>query len=241
MNIHVIIPHFRCAKWLNACLYVMRRRASGYIPIAYSVIHMSDEAIAQTDDVRLHPFPQPGKVGGQAIPSALLYGVSLMPDASVTITVDPDALVLCEDWDLLVASKLHPVDVVCAGINPRSNFPDFAETPEWNWMAFKTEYFQTQIGTFDVRRLDIGHSFKDATQRTGHRCHTWPWRSSPFAGRIAAEVGDDECPAFAFHAFYSSRRLLDYIPEGERPGMLTELEEQEAIDDCTRFDVAEKA
>jgi hypothetical protein len=227
MNFHVIIPHYRAQHWLRPCVTLLQRLASGLIPIQYDILTMDDEPI-EIENVTVYRFPQPGKIGGQPLPEILLRGTH-MTDAAITITVDPDTLMLCPDWDLLVASKFYRSSTVVAGINPRSDTGDFAGVPEWNWMAFKTEYWLEHVRTFQPNRCDIGHLFADAAARTGHDMYLWPLVRHPYPGKAASIVGDKDCGEFVFHAFYSTRKREDRIPDSERTGILTESEETEMI------------
>jgi hypothetical protein len=146
-----------------------------------------------------------------------------MPNAEITLLIDPDAVVLMKGWDTKLLKIFQDSKTVCAGINPRSDFPIFSGVPEWNWMAFRTAWWREHISTFNHQRIDIGHLFTDTVAKCWHygwKIHTWPLLSRPFPGRGAAVCGISGEP-FVFHAFYSSRKRLDKACLPEKQFWLT--------------------
>lgn len=176
----------------------------------------------------VHYFPLEEGIGGQPLPVCLRHAVLNDMSHEVTVLVDPDAIVLADGWDAIMERKVLGGHVA-AGINPRSDTADFAGVPEWNFMAFNTKFWADHIGTFQYWRVDIGHLFADAGATLGRTCYTWPLRYRPFVGKAASVCGDRESPAFAFHAFMSTRKVKDIIPINERAAMLDENQERAVI------------
>lgn len=240
MDIHVVIPHYRAEHWLRPCLELLHRRAVNGDQIVYTVLTMEDFAHEREivrrlvgDLANVMDCPMPGAIGGQPLPAVLEQGARLRLDLPITVTVDPDALILADGWDRRVRELL--TTHVAAGINPRSGCSEFAGVPEWNWCAFDTRFWRDHIGTFMWNRHDIGHLFADAAAKQGRTLHIWPHHSSPFEGKAAAVVGDSRDEKWAMHAFYSSRKRKDRIPEGERKGILSLDQEAEIVQWCLDF------
>lgn len=235
--IHIVVPHFRAAGWLELNIYNLVSLADNKANFKIDIIEMSGAhtySYYMGEDTQSHVYAPPeGAVGGAALPGALQYGVSLMPDAEITLLVDPDAVVLAKGWDTTLLRLFADPKMVCAGINPRTDNPNFADVPEWNWMAFRTAWWAEHVRTFNYSRIDIGHLFADAAAkcgRCGYKIYRWPMMSRPFAGR-GATISGIESP-FVFHAFYSSRRRLDETAKPERQWWLTADEERMAQEYC---------
>jgi len=243
MNIHVVIPHYRCFRWLDLCLYALRTLADGTLDITIVPMDSGEDLAmlrykfeSRVNSIILH---DPGAgVGGMVLPGALSEGVSLRPDSDITITVDPDAIVLRNGWDSHLRAIFSDPRLAVAGINPRSDSNDFAGAPEWNWMAFRTKFWFEHVKSFQWRRTDIGHLFLDAAIKNGMEAATWPMNNRPKPGRPATFVGTPEL--WAMHAFYSTRRQKDYIPEEEKRGILSYEEEMEIMDICREIIDGEK-
>ena len=233
MLIHIVIPHFRCLRWLVPCVTLLRRHANKTHTIIIDVMNTdldpeqrAEAAHAVAGMAACHDMPIKG-IGGQMLPSVLLAGVRLCPDADITVTVDPDALTLRPNWDVWIVNWIRDIGYTAVGINPRCHMPEFTNCPEWNWMAFDTNHWRDNIGEFRWNRHDIGQRFADAP---GARVLTLPtlfhWKEGKPAA-VCAEHGQAE--PFAFHAFYSSRRVQDMMQPEEPPAMLTEQEEKDVI------------
>lgn len=205
--------------------------------VTYSIVNMDidDDKVAEDfgNQVNVYPYPIEG-VGGQVLPDALKYGTDLVPESKITVTVDPDAIVLADGWDAYLLGLFYG-GTRLAGINPRSGSSHFRNVPEWNWMAFDTKWWQDEVGHFDPGRAgvhDIGHVLNNVVNARYKM--TWPHKDNPFNGRAAAIVQDPNYGEFVFHAFYSTRKHEDPLPDSERNGILTDREEREAINYCVR-------
>lgn len=238
MNIEVIIPHYKAERWLIPCLDTLRSLAK-YDITKYSVWNMGSgitwpDCFEPHKDLWIHAYPTPGKVGGQPLNQVL---TSAMKDvtADITVTVDPDAIVLADGWDQRLLALFADPAMMVAGINPRSNYADFAGVPEWNWMAFRTSFWHQHVQSFTPQAVDIGHRFSIACKLQGKKYHTWPHQKDFYPGKIASAVGDTPDDLWAFHAFYSTRRRDDVFPDSERAGILTEQEERDCIQWCRDY------
>ena len=236
MQFHVVIPLYRAHNWLAANLECLSERA--HHPFFVTVVDMSDTGADKRatfgicdDSDTIIPLDVGNAKGGEPIAQALRVGVESNPTADITITVDPDALVLRENWTGHLINIFADPKVIAAGINPRSYSKEFGGNVEWNWCAFRTDYWRQHIGNFLWRRVDIGHLFGDSAKKTGHKIHTFPMISMPIEGKPAAFCGDAE-GLWAFHAFFSSRKHRDHLPPSDRKGILTEEEEEKIIADC---------
>jgi hypothetical protein len=239
MNFHVVIPHYRAHHWLDACLTLLHGHSGE--PIAVTVVDMSDTPEDQERTRKLCaggiativPLNVGNQVGGQPLPQALLTGTNARTDCKYTVTCDPDALIVRDDW----TGELHRIfsydKIIAAGINPRSYAHDFAGQCEWNWMAFRTDWWREHVGDFHWRRVDIGHRFRDKANEVGKDVYTWPFVEHPYPGKPGAFVGDGK-GLWAYHAFYSTRKHRDVFPDAERVGILTDAQEQDIIRLCLK-------
>lgn len=236
-DLHVVIPHYRVLPWLDACLNTHQKRSKNPERIAYTVITMEEDQtlaeeartlVGSRADVIWHPTH--GMWGGQPLPSVLLLGSRLKLSVPYTLLVDPDALMLAQDWDSRLRSLFADQELVVAGINPRSILTQFAGSVEWNWMAFRTQFWADNVGHFDIavaKCHDIGHIMTQAASQHGKRQHLWGLKSYALdSSRSACVCGDDIHSEWALHAFYSSRRRKDRnISAIELAQMLTPAEE----------------
>lgn len=230
-TINVIIPHYKCVEWLFLCIESLTKLSNGMPHI--TVVNMRGEGSVELRGsplLRVIPIEAGDKVGGAALPGALQAGMYAGENFDITVTVDPDAIVLKKGWDDDLRAIFADPRMAVAGINPRSDAREFFDVPEWNWMAFRTKFWFDHVKTFQWRRVDVGHLFSDAALANGMGVSTWPMRERPFAGRAASVVGRSE--PWAFHAFYSTRKMKDRIPESERVGILTPEEENKAMAWC---------
>lgn len=230
MKIHMIVPYFSAAEWATACLRELMVRAQGIVHV--TIVDMDTKHpfdFTGNDYHQIVRFNPKDMIGGHPLPFALSLGMNQHRDADITVTVDTDALVLKHGWDDELRRLFTDPKLMCAGINPRSDTDIFSDCPEWNWMAFRTEFWHREVSTFLPKNEagpDIGHLFRHAAQRCKKKYKVWPMQSRPFTDKGATFVGDSPDDLWAFHAFYSSRRVQDSIPDAERKWMLTP--EQEA-------------
>lgn len=231
-TINVIIPHYKCEDWLELCYKSIMLLSNR--PFSVTIIDMGGKKPGRidwrSDDLKTIYLDVGEKVGGAALPMALQAGIYAGENFDITVTVDPDAIVLKKGWDDDLRAIFADPRMAVAGINPRSDAREFFDVPEWNWMAFRTKFWFDHVKTFQWRRVDVGHLFSDAALANGMGVSTWPMRERPFAGRAASVVGRSE--PWAFHAFYSTRKMKDRIPESERVGILTPEEENKAMAWC---------
>lgn len=241
MNFHVVIPHYRAHHWLSANLTLLHGHSGE--EIAITVVDMSEtdlqqeltNNICEACEADILPMDALRQVGGQPLPQALELGVRSRNDCKYCVIIDPDALIVRDDW----TGELHRIfsddRIIAAGINPRSSSADFSQQCEWNWTAFRMDFWKAHINNFAWRRVDIGHRFRDAANGYDKLVKTWPFASHPFEGKPGAFVGDDK-GLWAYHAFYSSRKHRDNFPESERAGILTEQQESEIILKCLKME-----
>jgi len=236
IDLHVIIPHYRVLPWLDACLKSHQKRSSLPSRISYTVITMEeDQSLAEEvtalvgDRAEVIWHPTPGQWGGQPLPVVLAKGSRLKPAIPITLLVDPDALMLAQDWDSRLRSLFADEELVVAGINPRSWLTQFSGVVEWNWMAFRTRFWADNIGHFDCTAAkchDIGHIMTQAASRHGKRQHLWGLTSRALgSSRLASICGDAIHSEWVVHAFYSSRRRKDIGIQADEIAMLTPEEE----------------
>lgn len=242
--IHVVIPHYRATRWLTPCLSLLRRRSTSHA-VRYTVLAMEDdrgdvEAVRRAVDglANVVEYPTPGMIGGEPLTCALTHGTKLIEDSIITVTVDPDALVMAGGWDQRLIQLFADPDMAVAGINPRSETREFGGFAEWNWMAFRTRFWLQHVAHFSphIDRLhDFGHILTHAAEKHGKRQHLWPRVATPIPGKAATVCGDEVDPAFVCHAFYSTRKRRDRIPEEEMRWILTDEQEAKLIEYCTVY------
>lgn len=153
-------------------------------------------------------------IGGAVIPY-LLQQVDELTTGAITVISDSDVFLLHDGWDVYL-EELMGVGYSLASINPRGvsiHGPDspFMDTPEWNWLAYKTAAWAGAIQAEDIlhdftgqRMHDWGHWFKYFNNKhTLGTIHLWPGMRLAFPGKSAVIAG--LTTPFAVHCFFGSR------------------------------------
>lgn len=246
MRIHVIIPYYNNAVWLSPCIKShVSREDRGVVcrPVYHVIVQDGSEWLPPRDTDRCSVVNKPMTgIGGQPLPAIFQWAMGYLYSRTPTdlvVLADTDTLMLQQNWNAHLAQLFADPEVVVAGINPRSETSHFQNTVEWNWLAFRPEFWAEHLATFDPAAWkvhDIGHLFTEAARVAGKKAYRWPFIHRPFEGKSAAVCGSLSLAGprpWVLHAFYASRKHQDRIPEEEKSWILTEAQE------AMLFEVAE--
>jgi len=223
--IHVYIPHYKNEITLMNCVALLQKRQSNEHIIKYFIITQED-TVEERANIRRHfegqqihviDFPQGVNViGGSALPGFFKLVNNLNHGSNVTLTIDVDAFILASNWDLRIAQIFKNPNVQVAAINPRVfHGPAFHNIPEWNFMAFRSEFFYYPLSNSWPLLHDWGHMFLNWTLEKNQTIHLWqnPWY--PIEGKTAMVVGDEFNPTWVLHFFFTTRKRNEHISHNE--------------------------
>lgn len=153
-GITVCLPHYNNPYLLNVSLGFLRRRQRTNA-VRYVIITQEDDSIARARIVKLfsappsvlvHELPQPGRIGGSALPNVFRKCLELC-SSEVLLISDVDSFVLLDAWDKILLQHFTIKSLALAAINPRGQRSDrlFSNHAEWNWMALRCSLYREAL------------------------------------------------------------------------------------------------
>jgi len=226
-RVHVFFANYKNEQDLSHSIRShMLRQQLPQDALAYTVLNMGTEDTNRMEGIAgMHTggktvsiidfddYPA-NAVGGSVLPY-MLQRVNELTTGAITVISDSDVFMLHDAWDVYL-EELMDIGYSLASINPRGetiNGPSsvFADTPEWNWLAYKSVLWSGAIRADAILReftaqhlVDWGHWFKYHSKENNlGTIYLWPGLRLAFPGKSAVIVGFNT--PFAVHCFYGSR------------------------------------
>ena len=212
LTLHVFVTNYYNARW--TALNIQKLTQLARYRHAYTVLSMEDTHAdfmrakrALPSDVRVEHFHPPRGVIGGAVLTSVMQRVGRTSVGNVTLVADSDAVVLARDWDVRVLGVYSDPGCVLAAINPR---PGFTGIAEWNWMTFRTSFYQPRLAhvhaaCIDKQGCEHGHWFTLEAAKARRSQFLWGDARAVFADKSPVVVLDRGAP-WVLHCFYTSRK-----------------------------------
>jgi hypothetical protein len=215
-SICVFWPHFNNPEYLQASIESHKKRQSHskQIRVVYYILTMEDEIEKrkiirhkfQSKEVFVVDFPQPPNViGGSPLPDFLRQVNKYTSGCEIAITSDVDSFMLANNWDQRLLQIFSDPDMVVAAINPRHNTGAFKNVAEWNWMAFRSEFYYDHIFKTWETVHDWGELFSNLAKQNSKKVYLFQdsWVPIP---KKSPQVVSDTYGLWVLHMFYSTRK-----------------------------------